>query len=74
MKPKMIGCWVLAVTPQQEVIKYGRDNSDILPWPDRDSSDSHVEFLMSQPEHANSQFYVLMVYNTGHMLTVKMIG
>jgi hypothetical protein len=69
----MIGCWVIEVTPGLDLIKWGRDNSDLLPHTSREESDAQVEHLMSLDEHRDSRFYVLVMFDNGELIKVKMI-
>ena len=71
MEPKHVGTWVVAVTREQDLIKWGRGGDTVYPHgPDERNALQCVRHLMASPLHREDVFYLLRVFDNGQMLTV----
>jgi hypothetical protein len=68
-KPKLVGVWVAAVTPQLDLIKWGKDGDTEYPYPTRRQAVNQAQYLCSTDTHRDDRFYLLKVFDNGQMRT-----
>ena len=68
-KPKLVGVWILAVTPQQELIKWGLNGDTVFPFPPEDETIVRkcADNLQKSDTHKDDVFYILHVFDNGQM-------
>ena len=67
-KPKHVGTWVFAVTPQQEFMKWGKDGDTVFPYPpDDEEALAQAKYLSECPLHKTDIIFILHVFNNGQM-------
>jgi hypothetical protein len=70
MKPKHVGSWIAACTPQQDLIKWGQRGDTKFPFKPGDLElQRQLLFLTKSPVHKEDRFYVLDVFSNGQMKT-----
>lgn len=67
-EPKKVGTWVLACTPQGELIKWGKDGDTVMPYPpdDKDAVDQ-ARHVAADGAHKDDTLYILHVFDNGQM-------
>lgn len=68
MKPKIVGYWAVEVTPQMDLIKYGKGGDVVFPYSRPSQAVKQCQALM---EHSISSFYLLRVFDNGQMKTFE---
>ena len=66
---EQIGVWVVACTPQCEIVKWGKDGDTEQPFTSREEAQSHADYLTSTAEHSDDGFYLLFLYSNGQIRT-----
>lgn len=65
--PKLVGIWVVGITPEQDMITWGIDGDSIYPFPNNKDAEDQVSYLMSSITHKNDRFYLMHVFNNGQI-------
>lgn len=67
--PKLVGCWVVGVSPQQDLMKWGRDGDTEYPYGTREEALEQANYLKESIGHEEDRFYILNVFENGQMRT-----
>jgi hypothetical protein len=70
VRPKVVGYWAMMVTPQMDMIKYGRNGDVKRPYKTPDEALDTMTYLYDN--YNDCRFYMLKVFNTGHMVTYEL--
>lgn len=67
MKPKIVGYWAVQVTPQLDLIKFGKDGDTVLP--EKSPSQAIKRCMVLKKQEPNCQYYILRMFDNGQMKT-----
>lgn len=68
-KPSLVGVWVMACTPEQDLIHWGNDGDTEFPYSTVEEAASQARYLVSSPNHENDRIYLVRVFSNGQIRT-----
>ena len=69
-----VGSWVVAITKQLDLIKWGIDGDTVKPYPPNSPEVlTQLKYLSSCKTHKDDRFYILQVFSNGQMRTDEYI-
>ena len=65
-----VGYWVIAITPGQELIKWGQDGGTVHPYTQESEARDQIAYL-KEDENNDDRLYILKLFSNGDMVTIE---
>ncbi len=62
-----VGFWTLAVTPEQDLINWGRNEDSEFPYETYEQAEKQALWLSQQPEHKNDRLCIVNIFGNGQI-------
>ena len=74
-EPKLVGVWVVAATPHGDLLKWGKDDDSIYPYPpDGIEASKQAKYLRDSPAYKDATFWILNVFDNGQIKQAEFIA
>lgn len=64
VSPKSVGFWVEGVTPQSDIIKWGKDGDTVRPYANRKQAEDQVKYLKESKDQYD-RLYIVEMFSNG---------